>query len=189
MSREQDVAWNEFPTWEPSKKHPVDRTQPKPDLTYAFPILKKGSEPLKGFERDEFTRCFSLEILGELRKNNILSAPTTGLNRWLKDPNTRLWSKDYSCFPWAVVEMKRDDETMERCYCQAANAAAAAVTLHAQLLEKSFGDSSSLVPPVIAFTTVGPNVKVWLAYQTSDNSGRQLQVNYASPHFNLKTDR
>lgn len=62
---------------------------------------------------------------------------------------------------------------MERCYCQAANATAAALTLHAQLLKKSFGDSLSPVPPVIAFTTVGPNVKVWLAYQTSDISGCQ----------------
>lgn len=107
MNREQDVLWTEFPQWETPNKHPKGRTQPKPDLTYAFPILREGSERPKGFERDEFTRCFSLEVLGELRRNEILSAPTTGLSRWSTSPKTELWSPDYSCFPWAVVEMEK----------------------------------------------------------------------------------
>ena len=55
------------------------------------------------------------------------------------------------------------DDSVERCYCQAANAAAAALQLQAQLFENSAIISQS--PPVIAFTCIGPIVKVWLAYQ------------------------
>jgi hypothetical protein len=63
--------------------------------------------------------------------------------------------------------MKRDaatsNESTERCYCQAANAAAAALELQAQLFDK-LDDASSELPPVIAFTCIGPIVKVWLAF-------------------------
>jgi hypothetical protein len=84
---------------------------------------------------------------------------------------TTLSSTNKSCFPWAVVEMKRHaktyDGSVERCYCQAANAAAAALELRAQLFDKLSGDIllQPPLPPVIAFTCIGPIVKVWLAYQ------------------------
>jgi hypothetical protein len=90
------------------------------------------------------------------------------LRKWTKDPDkTTLRVLDKSCFPWAIVEMKRDpanpDESTERCYCQAANAAAAALELEAQLFDKLDVAWSDL-PPVVAFTCIGPIVKVWLAF-------------------------
>ncbi|KAF2187554.1 hypothetical protein K469DRAFT_748837 [Zopfia rhizophila CBS 207.26] len=173
-SLEEDVTWNEFPHLEPQGLWPKGRTQPKPDLTYAFPILGSVSGSPKGFERDEFRQCFSLQVLGELKRNGVFSAPTTGLRRWLESPEgTTLHTTDLSCFPWAVVEMKRhakvSEDSIERCYCQAANAAAAALALQAQLLETNFSDPFSNLPPVIAFTCIGPIVKVWLMYQTKSN--------------------
>jgi hypothetical protein len=151
------------------------RTQPKPDLTYAFPIQTSTPNNLVGFARDELNQALSLQSLGKLVERGVVCAPTTALRNGVNLPDRTKWSSsDRSCFPWAVVEIKKDvsasdDSAVERCYCQAANAAAAALDLQAQLFDK-INDSYSLrPPPVVVFTCVGPVVKIWLAYQ--DKSG------------------
>ncbi|KAF2818062.1 hypothetical protein CC86DRAFT_461261 [Ophiobolus disseminans] len=168
-SLEGNCTWMEFPNLHPRDTNLARRTRPKPDLTYAFPILKTFSNDLHGFERDDFTKSFSATSLGTLTQRGIICAPTTGLRNWMKTrDHTSLRSADLSCFPWAVVEFKRESRPRlsleERCYCQAANASAAAFDLRMQLLTKDFDDAGSTVPPVIAFTCVGHIVKVWLTY-------------------------
>jgi hypothetical protein len=159
----------EFPNLHPRDTNLARRTRPKPDLTYAFPILKKPFNDLRGFERDDFTNAFSTQSLGTLTQRGIICAPTMGLRNWMKTPHrTSLGSADLACFPWAVVEFKREPRPgvslEERCYCQAANASAAALDLRMQLLTKDCDDAGSTVPPVIAFTCVGHIDKVWLTY-------------------------
>lgn len=150
---------------------PKKRTQPKPDHTYAFPILDLSRNDLRGFARDNSTQMLSLQVLGRLVKQGVSCASTTGLRQWIDAPKkTVLSSHDKACFPWAVVEFKKHVTALgsadeERCYCQAANAAAAALELQGQLFEKVGGNASVQSPPVIAFTCVGLIVKVWLAYQ------------------------
>lgn len=79
-----------------------------------------------------------------------------------------------------------NSNAVKRCYCQAANAAAAALDLQAQLFGKLRDSCSLQPPPVIAFTCVGPVVKVWIAYQdNSRSSGTPVQVRTAPSRFCL----
>ena len=77
------------------------------------------------------------------------------------------------CYPWAVVEVKHakvDQADKSFCYRQAANAAAAALQLQESLYKTSheYPAGPGLRPlaflPVVAFTCIGPKLKVWLAY-------------------------
>ena len=176
--------WNAFPQWELPASHLTRRTYPKLDLTFAFPISKSASERPKGFERDEFTRLFSLKTLAKLREDRFISTPTTGLQKWSESKGyVSLATSDLSCFPWAVVEIKKRVEAphsrIERCYCQAANGAAAALTIRERFLERCYGygaDASIDIPPVISFTCIGPIVRVWLTFQSPGPSGKRIQV-------------
>lgn len=137
----------------------------RPDLTYAFPVQDQRSRILKGFARDDLLQAFSLQALGVLVEQGINCTPTTALRQWVKAPEKiDMSATDSSCFPWSIVEMKRhptkDKASIERCYCQAANGAAAALDIHAQLYQRSRHELLSRQPPVAAFTCIGPIVKV-----------------------------
>jgi len=101
-----------------------------------------------------------------------------------------LEAKDLMCFPWAVVEIKRgtafhvqgdntDDEQKAKkaearahekrkqfCYCQAANASAAGLTLREDLAARA-NDNSKLddARVMFSFTCVGSAVKLWITYR------------------------
>jgi hypothetical protein len=78
---------------------------------------------------------------------------------------------------------------VERCYCQAANAAAAALDIQAQLFGKLNDTSSLQPPPVVAFTCVGPVVKVWLAYHDrSTIFGPPVQVRATHLQFRINAN-
>ncbi|KAF2702903.1 hypothetical protein K504DRAFT_495952 [Pleomassaria siparia CBS 279.74] len=180
ISLDEDVTWNEFPPWQTLHQFPKGRSQPNPDLTYGFRIRKESLECSRGLEREDFTQGFSLSILGQLRGKGLVSAPTTGLHRWYNAPGgTALLNEDFSCFPWAIVEIdkesKLDKVSAESCYCKAASTAAAALTLQSNMIENSLGTPYPQIPPVIVFTCVGPVVKVWLAYQSWTKSGDFIQ--------------
>ncbi|KAL9115200.1 MAG: hypothetical protein Q9227_000994 [Pyrenula ochraceoflavens] len=151
------------------------RTIRKPDLTYGFPILSSSEGLPKGFARDSYVQSFSLDVLAKLRSDYVHSTTTKGLRGWPKaKKTTALKAHDLLCYPWAVAEMKHSSVSqseVEHCYCQAANASAAALTLQEQLLEQAFGDSPEEVLPIIAFTCIGPRVKVWLTYRAEGESG------------------
>lgn len=76
---------------------------------------------------------------------------------------------DLMCFPWAVVEVKSaivDGDPERMCYCQAANASAAALSLREKLLlasKKNEPNPEALV--IFSFTCVGTHVKLWLTYR------------------------
>ncbi|KAF2011528.1 hypothetical protein BU24DRAFT_495696, partial [Aaosphaeria arxii CBS 175.79] len=181
----ENVRWNEFGNVARPSLFAPDRTQPKPDLTYAFPIQTSTPERCRGFSRDELTQSLSLQSLRKLVEQGVACAPTTALRKSLDTPARTGWkSSDRSCFPWAIVEIKKDvsapnDDAIARCYSQAANAAAAALDIQAQLFDKLYNNCPLQPPPVVAFTCVGPVVKVWLAYQQKSTrfaSSRQRMV-------------
>jgi hypothetical protein len=121
----------------------------------------------------------------------VICGPTTGLRKWTQSPkSTFLSTRDLACFPWAIVEFKKQVQgskvaAKERCYCQAANASAAALSLQAQLSaramkmmividkQRTADDVYSRVSPIISFTCVGPIVKVWLTYYEEPNAEEQ----------------
>jgi hypothetical protein len=149
-------------------------------------------ENLKGAERDEFSRCFSLEAIQMLAAKGTISTVTTGLRKSTQSSKRRLLSTtDLACFPWAVVEVKKQVPAksctpVERCYCQAANAAATAIALRAQLFDKVVRDAYSTMPPVIAFTCCGPEVRVWLMYYTEpDAEGKRARVRILHLSFSI----
>lgn len=113
--------------------------------------------------------------------------PTTALYNWATKNKTKpLEAKDLMCFPWAIVEIKRgtaqsvagdkhiDNKAEARkhekrtqfCYCQAANASAAGLTLREHLAARA-RDSSKLrnTRVMFSFTCVGSAIKLWITYR------------------------
>jgi hypothetical protein len=188
----ENVQWNEFDSFAKPRPWLAPRTHPKPDLTYAFPIQTSTPDSLQGFAKDELTQTLSVQSLGKLVEQGVACAPTTALRNRANLPDRSGWSSsDRSCFPWAVVEIQKDvtsprDVAVERCYCQAANAAAAALDIQSQLFEKLNDTLQLQSPPVVAFTCVGPVVKVWLAYNDKTIFGQPVQVR--ATHLYLFTE-
>ncbi|KAG9495565.1 hypothetical protein J7337_013815 [Fusarium musae] len=76
------------------------------------------------------------------------------------------------CYPWLVVEYKKetqDNGPVRDVCCQAANAAACAISLirhTAQFAVKL--PKHAHIPPIPVITTIGPSVKVWIMYYATD---------------------
>jgi hypothetical protein len=185
IPRHKNVLWNEFPKWARLDPSIARLTQPKPDLTYGFPVISPDKEAFGIFEGSAKRNSFSLPVLEQLRTSqneHLISTPTTGLyNSARKKKGKALEAKDLMCFPWAIIEVKRgtaDDgqkaeardhaKRAEFCYCQAANASAAALTLREDLAAKA-KDTSNLIGPrvIFSFTCVGSAVKLWLTYRNA----------------------
>ncbi|XP_014553910.1 hypothetical protein COCVIDRAFT_106362 [Bipolaris victoriae FI3] len=167
----ENLSWSNFDNFVKSSLWAPKRGQPRPDLTYGFPIQTSTTSSMKGFARDELAQSFSLQSLMKLVEQSIACAPTTKLKKEAILSSGKRWKNSSRlCFPWAIVEVEKDvpdtdDVAEERCFRRAANAASAALDLQAQLFNKASDSCSLQSPPVIAFTCVGPVVKVWLAYQ------------------------
>lgn len=167
--RARDVRWCEADSFEEAFSGGKDLKDPKPDLTYAFPI---SSAPVTGFAAQEILgTTFSLHVLQELRKDyhvKLISAPTTGLkNRKVSSSRKCLNNSDLMCFPWAVVEIKHpraEKSKIEECYCQAANGSAIALRMLGALFQKATGSVPTDLAPIIAITCIGPELRVWLTY-------------------------
>lgn len=89
-------------------------------------------------------------------------------------------ASDLICFPWLIVEQKRGTTGQEECYCQAANAGAAAVMMFERLCkyhvpESPWAQREAQIPPVVTVTTVHRMVRVWIAY-----SYREESIKYVS---------
>lgn len=185
----REVDWNDFPCRDSVNSKRSQISQPKPDLTYGFPIIQPSDDVYRTLSGDLNVDSFSLPVLGELRSRanlQLVSTPTTGLAKWAsKRSRNALQAKDLMCFPWAIVEVKKGtaeslannpstdknearehEKRTEFCYCQAANASAAALILRERLAEKADVTSGAEAAQVIfAFTCVGPTAKLWITYR------------------------
>lgn len=90
---------------------------------------------------------------------------------------------DRTCFPWLIVEHKREDEQADdkSFYHLAATAALKALAM-LQILAKHAENKSQdrHVPPVTVITTAGENVQVWIAY-VSDGGKSEARLPSAPP--------
>ena len=177
VRREENVTWSDLTT----ARNPDARKirSPKLDLTYAFPIFKNRNALPLGFAEHDCGENFSGEFLKCLRNDGgvnktIKSTVTTGLDK----KNVReLNAYDVMCFPWAVVEVKHADvkpHEIRKCYCQAANASAVALGLQESLFVEAYGSIPGDLPPVVAFTCVGPDFKVWLTFRDQQSEERRV---------------
>ncbi|KAI7198330.1 hypothetical protein KC352_g20392 [Hortaea werneckii] len=138
----RDAQWCEANAFEKKLSVCKEVSNPKPDLTYAFPI---PSAPYTGFAAQEtLGTTFSFDVLHKLRHDydiELISAPTTGLKNHKNDsPKQDLNNSHLMCFPWAVVEIKHprvENHEIEKCYCQAANGSAIALRMLAALFRKA----------------------------------------------------
>ena len=168
--RERDIRWNESKKHRNSDKSIQQLTGPKPDFTYGFPINKTVDRLAPGFQDHELVTNFLLEVLGKLRSDGLISSPLTGLEHWPKAKKLN-WSQSHLvCFPWAVVELNPVYAQDVFCYDQAANAASAALTIFDDLCKKATGVDSPGKSPVVAFTCIGPSIRLWLAYSSPPQS-------------------
>jgi hypothetical protein len=98
---------------------------------------------------------------------------------------------DMQCFPWFIVELKKTGvPSQQEGYCarQAANAAQAALMLlqtAAEYAQRT--DEDQHVPPVVAMTTTGKAVDVWIAFY-QDQGGQDAYVS-ASEASNLQGNK
>jgi hypothetical protein len=86
------------------------------------------------------------------------------------------------CFPWAVVEVKKrphkqthpqKQQVRDRCYQQAANASASALDIMSRLFQEPSGPLPDDLPPIIAFTCVGPELRLG-KYRRQKGQGKRL---------------
>ena len=182
-TRAQELPWTEVPNLERTN----ETTTPIPDLTYGFPIYTKehlGKAGVsEGYLGSDGIANFSFDFLETLRKNEIITSPAKGAMSG-NETVSKSRSDHLICFPWAVVEVKRDEDSNThdaKCYCQAANASAAALALQESLVERLYDTPNHYIFPIIAFTCIGPKIRTWLAYSTYER-GKTITVRIRMPN-------
>jgi hypothetical protein len=168
------VLWHASKATRASNGSDNTRSAPKPDIFFGFPIRRPSKWYARGLDRSALVYNFSMAKLHSLLSHGVYCSPTTGIAAYPADrpftaEKTHSISNDHLvCFPFAVVELKHEmvGQTREQqCYCQAANAASTALKLFEKLY--SLADqqwSNNHVPPVVAFTCIGPKIRLWIAY-------------------------
>ena len=133
-------------------------------------MIQQSPYTSKGLWRDESATNFFTSTLAAI----LGSSHRTSLPKLKEKGND---ARDLLCFPWAVVEVKPNkEETKEFCYCQAANASSFALQLYEDLVYEATGHRDDTIPIVIAFTTVGPEYRVWLTHSSTGKLGRNCHV-------------
>ncbi|KAJ3545245.1 hypothetical protein NM208_g2604 [Fusarium decemcellulare] len=143
---------------------------PKPDYAFFLPIYYLEEDPK--MPKVEFTNprkwhqspnnvlveSFSWSLLKDLYTHGLRPTPFLVFNR--KPQESKLM-----CYPWLVVEHKKEDITPTTVCCQAANASACAVKISQVTARYAVEQPDSAhVPPIPVVTTIGPQVRVWVMH-------------------------
>ncbi|KAF4461146.1 hypothetical protein FALBO_12064 [Fusarium albosuccineum] len=147
---------------------------PKPDYGFFLPIYHLEEDPK--MPKVEFTNprkwhqspnnalvgSFSWSLLKDLYTHGLRPTPFLVFDR--KPQESKLM-----CYPWLVVEHKKEDIHPRTVCCQAANASACAVKL-SQVTARYAVElpDSAHIPPIPVITTIGPQVKVWIMHFAKD---------------------
>jgi hypothetical protein len=146
---------------------PVDApllSAPKADLYIAFPILKQMPNR-SAFYREDTFQNFTLEVLAKLEEEQnggLISNPIKSL-----DTLSKIKLKHLVCFPSTIIEIKHHGVSateITKCYCQAANASSTALSILYGLLRPENELDLRDLRPVVAFTFIGHETRVWICY-------------------------
>lgn len=129
--------------------------QPKPDFWFGLGLYhEKQLSRLKGLElKDKGIEYFIQE--------NLENISTTRTEKLIYQP---VGSRRHAAFPWMVVELKSEVGDEKECIRQAANAGHTSLMLSERLAARANMDSL----PMVAFTSVGPKAKIFIAYKAKD---------------------
>jgi len=172
---EEDVYWTNHARTPKNDGHRL--TGPKPDLTYGFPIYKSTDDLPKALINMDIARNFLADTIRRFNDSpwKLKLSLTTRIHH---GDSAEFRTSDLMCFPWAVVEVKRrstDEGLKDFCYQQAANASATALDIMTGLFKTSDGRFTNDLPPIIAFTCNGPELRLWLTFWCN-REGRSVKV-------------
>lgn len=130
-------------------------------------MVAYGRWAWKNSPRNGLVRNFSSAVLDHLSLYGLEPCAANSRRRNAKAKSNED-NTPYMCFPWLVVEHKKMGRGIKYCYCQAVNGAHAALTMLRNLAKHANHGMPGLahIPPVTTITTIGPQVKVWVAYAT-----------------------
>lgn len=141
--------------------------QPKPDFWFGLGL----------YDDDQLSRLKGLELADEGVKHFTQTRLKKTKSRHDAFVYQPVKSKDNAAFPWMVGELKKENAREAVVLSQAANATHTCLVLCEQLAELGAKD----VLPIVAFTSIGPQAKVFIAYK-SETADDQCYVCY-SYHF------
>ncbi|KAE8382365.1 hypothetical protein BDV26DRAFT_17026 [Aspergillus bertholletiae] len=134
--------------------------RPKPDLFISFPIIE-DSTVRERVRNACGVKGFLMSHLELLEERGVVSNPL----KFLRGKPLEL--KHRLCFPCFILEAKHhnvNESEIMKMYCQAANGAANALALLHTLTAKGIPSSSiEDIRPVVAFTLLGYQTRVWIA--------------------------
>ncbi len=140
-----------------------NKHQPKPDFWFGLGLYhEKQLSRLKGLEmKDKGIEYFTQKTLEDIN--------TTRSEKLIYQP---INSKKYAAFPWMVVELKHEDGDEKECIRQVANASHTSLMLCERLAARANMDAL----PIVAFTSVGPKAKIFIAYKAETDVDDKLYV-------------
>ncbi|KAF5241411.1 hypothetical protein FAUST_3841 [Fusarium austroamericanum] len=175
IKREIDESWTLFSKDNVNGLGSFERIKcPKPDHAFFLPIYHSannaGSPAIADAEARQWnqtqvplgTEPFSWSTLKKLNGFGLQSTPRRIFDKPPLEANLK-------CYPWFIVEHKKENESERNVSCQAANAAACAISLvkHSAQYALKLLDQAH-VPPIPAMTTIGSRVTIWLMYYAKD---------------------
>ena len=137
--------------------------QPKPDFWFGLGLYNDQQlSRLRGLELTdkgiEYFTQENLEDISTTRTESLIYRPVD--------------SRRDAAFPWMVVELKHERGCEEECIRQVANASHTSLMLYERLAEPA--DIDTL--PIVAFTSVGPKVKIFIAYKSEEDVEDEIYV-------------
>ncbi|KAG7404783.1 hypothetical protein Forpe1208_v014701 [Fusarium oxysporum f. sp. rapae] len=178
VTRETDVLWDLFKKDKKAGIGPFESLScPKPDQAFFLPIYHNrhpaGIPTVVDPNARQWNRAQEISAMEPFTWSTLQKLHKFGL----QPSPCRLFEKppleaDLKCYPWLVVEHKKekqDDTPVRVVCCQAANAAACAISLIRHTAQYAVKlPKHAHIPPIPVITTIGPSVTVWIMYYATD---------------------